>query len=535
MSAVEIIKMFKAFLHILGRVTLYMYFFWSFYTLIGFFCTRKFPKAKKQHKYAILIAARNEETVIGNLIDSIKNQDYPSELVTIFVSADNCTDNTAKIAREHGAICYERHDPDHRTKGYALEFLVDNIGRDYGIESFEAYFIFDADNLLKKDYITRMNEAFDSGEKIVTSYRNTKNFSDNWIAASYGIHWLRTIRHEHRARSVLNLATRIQGTGFMFASEIIKNGWHYVSFTEDRAFSADAVVNGYRISYCDAAEFYDEQPTSLRIALRQRIRWGKGHLQAFVESGPKLLLHVFNPNGVKTADCPHSPEFKNISHIDSTVYNLRDDTGTVLMKLLYSPVKHKAALILWPFRIIAALFVAIAYAVGVVTCVLVDLAGVILCKIKKTKFFSGITENGFFKSLKMRYMSYDMFLITFPNNIVSLFRRWLNVFANIALKLIAAKWLSAFIDPLWAYFLTFASRWYGNMFFAIYVFIIERRRMIYIPIWKKVFYCITWPLFDIIGAVSVLIALFSHVEWKPIPHKADINIDMLSKELAGKK
>ena len=59
--------------------------------------------------------------------------------------------------------------------------------------------------------------------------------------------------------------------------------------------------------------------------------------------------------------------------------------------------------------------------------------------------------------------------------------------------------------------------------------------MIYIPIWKKVFYCITWPLFDIIGAVSVLIALFSHVEWKPIPHKADINIDMLSKELAGKK
>ena len=82
MSAVEIIKMFKAFLHILGRVTLYMYFFWSFYTFIGFFCTRKFPKAKKQHKYAILIAARNEEFAPkkGNrVLDAARENRYTYE------------------------------------------------------------------------------------------------------------------------------------------------------------------------------------------------------------------------------------------------------------------------------------------------------------------------------------------------------------------------------------------------------------------------------------------------------------------------
>lgn len=98
-----------------------------------------------------------------------------------------------------------------------------------------------------------MNEAFDAGERIVTSCRASKNFGDNWISASYALHWLRTVRMEHRARSVFGLATRIQGTGFLFASELVKNGWHYTSLTEDRAFTADAVAAGYPISYCDAA------------------------------------------------------------------------------------------------------------------------------------------------------------------------------------------------------------------------------------------------------------------------------------------
>ena len=204
-----------------------------FYYVIGFFFTRKFKPAKKKHKYGILIAARNEKDVIGNLLDSINQQDYPKELLTTFVVADNCDDDTAKIARKHGAIVYERFDTEHRTKGFALEYLLDQIEKDYGRLSFEGYFIFDADNLLKKDYISRMNDAFDEGCKIITSYRNTKNFDENWIASTYAIHWLRSIRLNHRARSVLRLATNIQGTGFLFKSNIVKDGWHYTSLTED--------------------------------------------------------------------------------------------------------------------------------------------------------------------------------------------------------------------------------------------------------------------------------------------------------------
>ena len=79
----------------------------------------------------------------------------------------------------------------------------------------------------------------------------------------------------------------------MFASEIVKDGWKYTSLTEDRALTADAVAQGYQITYQDEAEFFDEQPTSLKVALRQRLRWSKGHLLAFAESGPSLFLNIF--------------------------------------------------------------------------------------------------------------------------------------------------------------------------------------------------------------------------------------------------
>ena len=278
---------------VIGKILEILLFYKTIYFLIGVFFTRKFKKAKTKHKYAIVIAARNEEKVIGNLLDSIKKQDYPSELLTTFVVADNCTDNTAKIARKNGAICYERFDNEHKTKGFALQYLFEKIEEDYGRANFEGYFVFDADNLLKSDYISRMNDSFDSGEKIITSYRNTKNFDENWIASTYALHWLRSIRFNHRARSVFRLATNIQGTGFLFSNEIVKDGWKYTSLTEDRALTADAVAQGYRISYNDEAMFYDEQPISLKIALRQRLRWSRGHLLAFLETGPYLFTNIF--------------------------------------------------------------------------------------------------------------------------------------------------------------------------------------------------------------------------------------------------
>lgn len=456
----------------------------AFYFLIGMFFTRKFKPAKKKHKYAIMIAARNEKYVIGNLIDSIKKQDYPEDLYTIFVVADNCTDETAQIARDKGAVVYERFDDVHKTKGFALEFLVNNIEKDYGVKSFEGYFIFDADNLLKRNYITKMNDAFDEGCKIITSYRNTKNFDENWVASTYALHWIRSIRTNHRARSVLRLATNIQGTGFLFANEVIKDGWHYTSLTEDRALTADAVAQGYQITYQDEAEFYDEQPTSLKIALRQRLRWSKGHLQAFAESGPYLFINIFFGKRFLKV------KWKN---------NKNEKAKTFKEKMLnvLESIRHRFASFDTLSQLTPISFINLCkwllFSVIIYSCY---------------TYSNGLAEVSLFKG--------GTYLAKSLRGITSI-----SVAANPGVK---AMLISLGIT-IWFRLLYRIAMYASNMLLAVYVFIIEDARIKKISIWKKMLFTFTWPIFDIIGRYTTYVAIFKNVTWKPIPHESKVTID----------
>jgi Glycosyltransferases, probably involved in cell wall biogenesis len=244
----------------------------------------------KQMRYAVLTCARNEETVIGELLDSIAAQDYPSELITRFVLADNCTDETARAAQEHGAVVYERHNAELVGKGYALTELFDHIREDWG-DVFDGYFIFDADNLLRPDYINQMNRTFCSGYDIVTSYRNSKNYGDNWISAGYGLYFLRDARYLNQARNLLGTSCVVSGTGFMFSRRILQknNGWDYHLLSEDIEFTVDQILCGETVGFCPDAVFYDEQPTKFIQSWRQRMRWSKGYLQMFKRYGKGLM------------------------------------------------------------------------------------------------------------------------------------------------------------------------------------------------------------------------------------------------------
>mgnify|MGYP000352763330 CR=1 FL=1 len=112
-----------------------------------------------------MVAARNEETVIADLIHSIKVQNYPAELIDIFVIADNCTDNTADVAREAGAIVFPRSNDKLVGKGYALDYGLKAIWEQYADRDYEAFFVFDADNVLDVNYFREMNATFDNGAK----------------------------------------------------------------------------------------------------------------------------------------------------------------------------------------------------------------------------------------------------------------------------------------------------------------------------------------------------------------------------------
>ncbi len=270
--------------------------FKSIYLVIGTFLkSRKYPDTDIRKKYAVIISARNEENVIGNLLDSLLKQNYPKELLTIFVVADNCTDKTAEICRQKGAIVYERFDPSKARKGWALEFLFDKIEEDYGITSFDDYIFFDADNLVDSNFVLEINKAVVSGARVVTGYRNTKNFSSNFISFSYGMHFCRNTLMYHRPRSKLHSTTHLAGTGHVIDSDILKNGWHWHSLTEDAEITMHVVADGEIIHYCEKAEFYDEQPTNFIVAWRQRLRWTRGRLVCYFKKGAALLKGLFKP------------------------------------------------------------------------------------------------------------------------------------------------------------------------------------------------------------------------------------------------
>ncbi|MDY3617570.1 glycosyltransferase family 2 protein [Agathobaculum sp.] len=262
------------------------------YLAVGFLGRgRQGKQEPAQHRYAAIIAARNEEAVIGELIGSLKNQNYPSELLDIYVVADNCTDGTASCARGAGAIVYERFNQVQKGKGYAMDYLLKAIWDEHG-DVYDGYFVFDADNIADPNFVSEMNKMFDgSGYSAITSYRNSRNFCANWISAGYALWFLREARFLNRPRAQLGVNCAVSGTGFLVAADAVREdgGWPYHLLTEDIEFSISCTSQGRKIGYCGTAYIYDEQPTEFSQSWDQRMRWSKGFYQVDAKyTGPLL-------------------------------------------------------------------------------------------------------------------------------------------------------------------------------------------------------------------------------------------------------
>ncbi|MFA5562331.1 MAG: glycosyltransferase family 2 protein [Eubacteriales bacterium] len=252
---------------------------------------RQYPPTDQTGRYAVLIAARNEERVLPFLLDSLHKQSYPADRLTVYVVADNCTDGTARMAAAGGAVVFERHNTEQVGKGYALQYLLGEIDRTVGMRAYRGYFVFDADNVLNQDYIAEMDKAVCAGGTILTSYRNSKNYGDNWISAGYALWFLREAKYLNNPRSLLGIGCAVSGTGFYVDSGIIADngGWTHYLLTEDIEFSAACAIKGHRIGYCHDAVLYDEQPVTFSQSWTQRKRWSKGFLQMFRKYGGGLF------------------------------------------------------------------------------------------------------------------------------------------------------------------------------------------------------------------------------------------------------
>ena len=281
-------------IHLMGKVMgvlfLLFYAYQFAYVLVPFVVKKHWKDNTKLNRYAVLIAARDEEAVIAKLIESIAAQDYPQELVNVFVVADNCTDQTAKAAAAAGAEVYERFDRVRIGKGYALSYLLGRIHMKYG-DCFDGYFVFDADNLLAPDYISQMNKVFSPAYPVVTSCRNSKNYGDSWISAGNALRFLRDSEYLNRSRMLLGTDCTVSGTGFVVSREVLERagGWRFFLISEDTEFAVNCILRGERIAYCHEAVFYDEQPLSFEQSWKQRMRWVRGSVQVLGRYGTELM------------------------------------------------------------------------------------------------------------------------------------------------------------------------------------------------------------------------------------------------------
>lgn len=285
-------------------ITVFNFILWVFFTLCFFYQIVYFvvgyfkneivlPAAKRNHRFGFMIAAHNEEVVISQLVQAILNQNYPKDLFDVYVVADACTDKTARRAREAGATVFERNDLARKGKSWALDMGFNKVLKEKGTAYYDAFIVFDADNLLSKDYLTEMNKLVDMGYLAGTSLRNSKNFDSSWVSAANAIWFLREARYLNNARMQLNTSCAISGSGWMVSADIIRGmrGWDFHLLTEDIQFSTFCAANGIKIGYAPA-EFYDEQPVTFKASWIQRLRWTKGFYQVFFSYAGELFRGI---------------------------------------------------------------------------------------------------------------------------------------------------------------------------------------------------------------------------------------------------
>lgn len=280
--------LFPAALALTGTMGILMTLWGLWYLISGLACVRKpadYGFHPAQTRFAVLVAARNEELVIGPLINSLLTQDYPADLYDIWVIPNNCTDNTALAAQSFGAKVLECTTPV-KSKGEVLRFAYNRLrGRQY-----DAWLVFDADNVVDSRFLAEMNNARLAGVQAAQGYRDSKNPYDTAVSGCSSIYYWMMDRFHNGGKAGLGLSAMIGGTGFMVTQRLLDRlgGWRTETISEDLEITAQAVLAGERVAYVPKAVTYDEQPLTWEQSFTQRRRWTSGTLQVAQRYLPDL-------------------------------------------------------------------------------------------------------------------------------------------------------------------------------------------------------------------------------------------------------
>ncbi|MBS3789031.1 glycosyltransferase family 2 protein [Candidatus Bipolaricaulota bacterium] len=261
------------------------------------------PTADPESKFAVFVPAHNEEKVISKLLQNLQKLDYPSHLYDIFVIADNCQDKTANVASIYDVNVLERTNEEEKGKGYALQYGFQKVGIIDGSSDYDAVAIFDADNLVKENFLRVMNTRLLGGEKLIQAYVDSKNPVDNWVTATFSMMFWINDRYALLSRYNVGMSAVLMGTGMCISTNCLsKTGWQTRTLTEDLEYSIQALIRGTKTSFSRDTRVFDEKPVTFSASCRQRLRWARGQLSVISNYVPRLLYRAFKEKNLIKLD-----------------------------------------------------------------------------------------------------------------------------------------------------------------------------------------------------------------------------------------
>ena len=243
----------------------------------------KLIKNYNNPSFAIIIPARDESLVIESLLDSIKRQSIKVNPKDIYIVVESRKDKTVEIAKSRNINIVYRRDLTKKRKGYAIDDAINKILKSK--KHYDMYFIFDADNILDRNFFKEMIKSYKKGYDIGIGYRNTKNGNSSIYAAASSLTFSMINTFSNNYKTKHNLTLTVSGTGFYIKGEILEKleGYPFHSLTEDYELSLYAVLNNLTSTYNTNAKYFDEQPTSYSVTIRQRTRWVKGYFSSRIK------------------------------------------------------------------------------------------------------------------------------------------------------------------------------------------------------------------------------------------------------------
>ena len=243
---------------------------------------KTYPKSDKKARIAYLIPAHNESSVIYQTVKDLReNQDYPKDLFDVIVIADNCTDNTAELAKKAGAIVYERHDPDpsHRMALYPLKEGIDRII--HAENPHDMVIHLDADNHVNKEFSSLMNDAFQSGVVFARPFEGGTNSTQNFYTKACTLFYCFDSRYGSRVRERFGIAAHVNGAGAMMATSMLLKcgGYDVTSISDDAEFNFNRMLEGTYGHYVEDAVVYEDMPSSFKDTVNRTQRIGSGGMK----------------------------------------------------------------------------------------------------------------------------------------------------------------------------------------------------------------------------------------------------------------